>query len=541
MKNKFIFLLSILITIVISAVFFKINAQRPLYVTTNEKAAIRYKTESSLQGLKFTAKLDESVKDNRHGFFLVYGKTTVDDLRTAVNNSRGKNFFINEKLVYKKEVPGVTLENFFSIVLTGIPSSGYIDKISVISFVEVDGVLRYSANVTVKSVAEVAFKCLNNGMRNNSLDEIVNNIDHKIVFKKNVLNEMEFNNTFYESNHQHLKREFNEDYKDFFNKDFLDLLTLDDDLISFYKDEHLNNKWSFLLAYFKSLSTNDTLKEQITNIQKNSKNESVKELIYAHTNFFNEENNKIANEIIDFTNLNNYLTLKDYNDKIFINIDDYQLYQVGQEFILPKVDKVEKGYVFKHYLISGEKYQPLEKHVLTNRAVILEEVYDFIKYDVNFLDKDNNIISSLNVLHNDFISDFPEILKEGFVLTGWEDENNEIINSATKITSQMTLKPIFKKAIKKINITVEKFVGGVVLASDNITYKHVNYDHNLHFLYLRPNEGYAFAKDIVITVTFTDSTPVKQEILKVEIDYIEFAYDDPHWSDPLWLFLRIKL
>ena len=107
MKNKFILFITTLMLIIIYSGFSNLNAEKELYVTTDENAAIRYKTENSLQGLKFTAKLDEAVKNNRHGFFLVYGKTTINDLRSAINDSRGKSFYINEKVVYKRKFQGL--------------------------------------------------------------------------------------------------------------------------------------------------------------------------------------------------------------------------------------------------------------------------------------------------------------------------------------------------------------------------------------------------------------------------------------------------
>lgn len=530
MINKLNKLLIALILAVTISSFMKIEAENSTYVTKDEKVAIRYKTETSLQGLKFTAKLDETVKNNKHGFFLVYGETTVSDLRTAFNDSQGKDFYLNGKIVYQKDVPNVTEENIFSITLTGIPSSGYVDNISVISYVEINGVNRYSDGVVTSSVAEVAFKSLNSGPSNEALDEIINTIPNKIVYQKNVLNSIELNNTFFELNHKYLKREFNEDFKSFLNKDFDELLTEDDDLINFYKDDHLRNKWSFLLDYLKSLSLNESLNTQITNIKENIEMESMDEFIYALTNFFNEENNKIAEEIIDFTNLNNYLSLKDYNDKVYINIADYKLYQVGDELILPETTNAKIGYVFDHYLIVGIEYQPLEKYVITDKSITVEEVYKYAQYEISFVDEDNVLINVEEVLHNDFLSVFPEYTKEGFVLTGWENDNNEIIDESTKITSAMILSPIFKMAITEITIVVDILGAGVVSASKNIDYRYVNSNHNLHYLYFTPHDGYAFTYDITITVTFNDPTTLKREILKVQKEHIEFAYDDPHWS-----------
>ena len=199
---------------------------------------------------------------------------------------------------------------------------------------------------------------------------------------------------------------------------------------------------------------------------------------------------------------------------------------------MPEIDETDEGHLFSHYLIAGSKYLPRDKYVLTNKSVIIKEVYEFFEYEISFVDEDNNIIDSINVLHNGLIGDFPELKKEDFVLVGWENDNNIAIDEMTKITEEMILRPIFKKAIKEINIIVNKSNGGVITASENITYEYTNYNDNLHFLYLRPLEGYAFIKEIIISVTFADLTPVKREIFKVQTDYIEYAYDDPYWSEP---------
>ena len=71
-----------------------------LYISLYQSASIRYKTETSLQGLRFSARLNEDVKNNEHGFYLVYGSTTVEELRIAINTNTGE-LMLNGKKVYK--------------------------------------------------------------------------------------------------------------------------------------------------------------------------------------------------------------------------------------------------------------------------------------------------------------------------------------------------------------------------------------------------------------------------------------------------------
>jgi hypothetical protein len=52
-------------------------------VTVYDGASIRLQTETTGQGLRFYATLDESVKANEHGFYLVYGKTTIAELEAT--------------------------------------------------------------------------------------------------------------------------------------------------------------------------------------------------------------------------------------------------------------------------------------------------------------------------------------------------------------------------------------------------------------------------------------------------------------------------
>lgn len=84
------------------------------------------------QGLKFQATFDESTLELERGFFVIYGKASIEDLMEVVDD---ENPTINGKSVkianqYDNTSP------ILSVVLTGIPISGYNQDITVIGYVK---------------------------------------------------------------------------------------------------------------------------------------------------------------------------------------------------------------------------------------------------------------------------------------------------------------------------------------------------------------------------------------------------------------------
>ncbi len=513
------------------SIFFTLNikALDDAYIVNDEDASIRYKTDTSEQGLRFTAKLDEGVKGNAHGFYLVYGNVTIEDLRNAVNKAKGKDFELNGKKVKKVEIGGVTQNNEFSVVVTGVPEHGYIDKISAVGYVMVSSVIRYVEAVTTKSILEVALKTLNTGETNTTLKDIINNITHNVVLCENALKDLELNNTFYEYNHHRIKVLFAEDFYKITKIDFS--LTLSaTEIYSFFTDSIMKDKWGFLLDYFLSLSNNINLVEQINDLKNNDKKEHVKELIYALFNFFNEQNVKVNDDIIDFTNLENYLSLKNYNESVYINPNDHYIYKVGDQIKLPEADTDNIGYGFDHYLINGNKYSAGSNYVITNSKVVLNKVFVEKTYEVKFVDNFGNVVKVENVLRNDYITEFPEIDLDGHVLISYLDSNGEEVNEETPILSNMTIVPFYKIAITDIYFKIDKEGYAIKQSSNNIDYKFEFDTYNWNYLIIWPKEGYAFSKDVVIVAVYLDNTPVKEVNLDYSPEFITYTFDDPNWS-----------
>ncbi len=167
------------------------------YVSIKEETSIRYKTENSKQGLRFYAKLDEAVVNNEHGFYLVYGDASLNEIKNKVYNN---NLIHNDKEIFKVVVPGVDANNNFSVVLTDIPEHGYMHKITAISYVVVDGQTHFSNGLTTTSVMDVAVKAESSGEAHSACMEIVSKLDKYKVLVKDINNNYVLTNNFNTNN-----------------------------------------------------------------------------------------------------------------------------------------------------------------------------------------------------------------------------------------------------------------------------------------------------------------------------------------------------
>ncbi len=295
----------------------------------------------------------------------------------------------------------------------------------------------------------------------------------------------------------------------------------------------MKKKWGFLLDYFLYLSRNETLNGQIDNIKDGVSSESLEELIYALTNFFNSENYRKNEVLINFKDKENYLALKDFNDKVYINPSDYDIYAVGDRLMIPDVEDdpdAAIGYAFDYFLIDDERYNPHEFYTIPDYDVAFVKHYSLREYTITFLKEDGGYLGVRTVKHNDTLLQTPEYAKEGQVIVYWLDANDEIVNSKTQVTEDKTVRPVFKQAIREINFVVDKSNYIVVSASENIEYELDPKDKMYNYLYITPKEGYGFTRNVQVNVTFTDGTTAKFINQTIEAEYIEYIYDDPGWT-----------
>ena len=103
------------------------------------------------QGLRFDAVVIDGTGILEKGFYVLKGSATLADLTAAI-----PTMTYNGKTIFKVPVVGVSASNEFSIVLTGMPVVGYMDKITVIPYASLNvGVTDYGTPI-VRSVGQVA-------------------------------------------------------------------------------------------------------------------------------------------------------------------------------------------------------------------------------------------------------------------------------------------------------------------------------------------------------------------------------------------------
>ncbi len=206
-------------------------------VSLYEGASIRLAGE---QGLKFTAKISGNYDNHEHGFYVIFGKATVNDLITAKTNN---NDVINGKNYKKATLGDVNQNNEFSVVLINIPEIGYEDDITVLAYVVRGAAEVFSEAPATKSVAEVALNIYNakpaeyTGGFKTAIDAIALPRKVKVIHSNGTISYYgDFNDTGFaleKSDEIHLSR-----------GTFNDALLIDKDNVSVYginKDVKVNN------------------------------------------------------------------------------------------------------------------------------------------------------------------------------------------------------------------------------------------------------------------------------------------------------------
>lgn len=177
MKNKLFKTIILLILAIFISSIFTVKASSEKIKIVNG-ASIRTKTKTSDQGMRFTAEL-LSPNSEEHGFYLVYGNSSKLELINAIN-SNYNTLTINDKEVFKVVVEGLSTDNKFSVVITGIPEIGYLDSITVIAYVTIDGNTFYSDSVS-RSFYCIAKTLEENNNGNQTTADIISSVNLKTV------------------------------------------------------------------------------------------------------------------------------------------------------------------------------------------------------------------------------------------------------------------------------------------------------------------------------------------------------------------------
>lgn len=155
-------------------VSYVLRADGSSYIETIEGASIRIE---GVQGLRFNAKVLNSDGIKEKGFYLLKGAATVADLEASL-----AAMSFNGKEVFKVVVPGEKADGSFSVVLTGVPSKGYLDDITAIPYVVNNSDVTFYVNPITRSVGQVAI--LMDMASGTIIEEVQNIIDELARFTK---------------------------------------------------------------------------------------------------------------------------------------------------------------------------------------------------------------------------------------------------------------------------------------------------------------------------------------------------------------------
>jgi hypothetical protein len=174
-RKRFLFVLLFIFSVVLvgSYAYAQGDSVPEDCISLEQGASIRKRTGESEQGLRFRARLHPDYKEHEHGFYLVYGETTVEELKAAIAAGE-EPLMLNGKEVYKVQVTGTNENDEFSIVLTGIPEKGYLEGLTAIPYVVINGVEYLPKTALTRSIAEVAVALLNAEYDDQAYTDIVN-------------------------------------------------------------------------------------------------------------------------------------------------------------------------------------------------------------------------------------------------------------------------------------------------------------------------------------------------------------------------------
>lgn len=440
-------------------------------VTMRDGASIRLKTEQSGQGLRFVGSLAAGLNASEHGFYLVYGKTNISELVSAINNQNG-DLIINGKKVFHVVIPSVTNANEFSVVLTGIPEAGYLDTLSVISYVVSNGVKQYAEAPVARSVLDVALKMHKENVGGQEIENIVEkSLSEARVFGLNAFGEYEVNVGLYETNSFNLKEEFIKDWNAKFKTTWTELeaapfflsaktgltdaIGANNDistsnLYKFFNDQAYKDKWVWLLDFFINENT------EASHLHPLRQAEALKgtgintdglwhanHLSYSIANFFNSKNETGGYSPINFTDSISYINLKNYNFKIFIDTNKYIIVKQGNTITIPSEVPLQAGYSFDYYMVDGQQVMAGDAFVVNN-AVTFSKVFTANKYTIKYYDGTSEYTSlKREYTAETALFDLPSVTKPGYIFVGWYDNNEFSGSSVLNVSMGSTGDKIF--------------------------------------------------------------------------------------------------
>ena len=150
-----------------------VNVNASTYTTNDEIKVIgaQIRTKGNA-GIRFVGSIggydDSNVK--KYGFVLAFGVAYANE-KFVIDGT------VNNKIVANAEVNSVNDNGYFYVNLYDIPQSQYGQLVSVRSYVKEGESIIYSSTVVIRSLAQVAFKTIEDGQSNEYLESISQVID----------------------------------------------------------------------------------------------------------------------------------------------------------------------------------------------------------------------------------------------------------------------------------------------------------------------------------------------------------------------------
>ncbi|WIF88649.1 InlB B-repeat-containing protein [Acholeplasma laidlawii] len=493
--KKIIIIVTFLVTLLLVTPFVFASSGAPTMI---DGASIRTSGE---QGLRFYANLENEAVTSQ-GFYLVYGEASVVNLQTAISNAVEGNVMLNGKKVFKVEVENREPNGDFSVVLTGIPEVGYLDKITAIAYGVVDNAEVFVSAGTTRSIGEVAYKMAQAGQINETARQILDVIDNEFsaLFER-PWGTFEESSGIYSTDPEEIEQAFIADWNSKFGTTWTDIdattfaantrmggtgsqgtstTVATTRIYQFFNDSTMKYRWEWLLDYFMATDNITHAARQATAIKGDGTNGTyalywADHLTYSISNFFNYEHKTGWSTAMNFTVGNGttrHRRISEFNNRIVRQADFNMLNKVGDVVVLPN-NLTKLGHTFDNSYSEGLNNYT-SSYTLTGESKILTPNFTAITYDINFFDGVDELDFSVNNYDVNQNVTLPSYSKEGYVFEGWYDNAEFIGSPISNIASGNTgNKTFYAKMVASEFVQVEvtlNLEGGLLSSSDIIDY-----------------------------------------------------------------------
>lgn len=418
-------------------------------------------------GIKFTASVGNYDTNNvtAYGIAIAYGSTDA-------NNGFCVGGSINERTVLSATATELDNKDNFHVVLYGIPEAAYLKDLTARAFVIDNGETVYGTTVTVRNLAEVSLKALNDGETGDLLTSVVAYVSAN--YKKaydSYDNGYTIDNAAFCYDPEELGQLFVSDWNKFVDEsdriesiisntkanaaslshraktgaDFYysakwtkwsDTISTknisESNLYQFFNDSFYGPKWGWLLTLIR-VAESDAANSawQAIAVQNDGTNSSKslyagQHLCLSIIGFFTKQ--KITYDYIgiDFEsakrNMYDNLYTGSYANTTVYNsfLRNHLISRIGENVTLPSERTPETGYSWVSYNLNSSDYAAESSYEVTSSNVHFKPKFELVNYTISYYDGStplNLSPSSYTILTDTF--SLPNYEKDNYVFDGW--------------------------------------------------------------------------------------------------------------------------